>query len=71
VAEGGGARSAVAVNVGDPQTSNLQRTSGGTTRNAQIVTAGASGWPWWIYCAVLAFILAVVEWWTWQRRITV
>jgi hypothetical protein len=27
--------------------------------------------PWWIYAAIIAFALAVLEWWTWQRRITV
>jgi hypothetical protein len=27
--------------------------------------------PWWIYLAALAFAVALVEWWTWLRRITV
>ena len=27
--------------------------------------------PWWLYCAVAAFAAVLLEWWTWQRRITV
>ena len=38
---------------------------------AVIVASGASGQPWWMYCAALAFAVALIEWWTWQRRITV
>jgi hypothetical protein len=70
VAEGGGARSTIAVNVGDPQVSNLLRTSASAAR-ARPVTSGTSGGPWWLYAAIAAFALALVEWWTWQRRITV
>jgi hypothetical protein len=71
VAEGGGSRSTLAVNAGDPQLSNLMRTFTLSARQTRAVTAGASGRPWWLYCAMAAFILALVEWWTWQRRITV
>jgi hypothetical protein len=71
VAEGGGTRSTIAVNAGDPQVSNVWRTSAAAGARAIPVTAGASGFPWWQYCAVAAFALALVEWWTWQRRITV
>jgi hypothetical protein len=69
--ETGGARGVVAVNVGDPQTSNLGRTSlAGGERPVQ--AAGVvSGQPWWMYGVLLAFALVAVEWWTWQRRITV
>jgi hypothetical protein len=70
VAEGGGARSTLAVNVGDWGLSNLQRTSMAASR-ARPVSAGASARPWWLYCAAMAFALALAEWWTWQRRITV
>jgi hypothetical protein len=70
VAEGGGARSAFAVNVGDAQVSNLQRAdlsvAGGTT-----VSAGAPSHAWWLYLAVAAFFLMLLEWSTWLRRITV
>lgn len=70
-AEGAGARSTFAVNVGDPQISNLSRTSLSRSNQARPVMAGASGRPWWVYCAAAAFGLALAEWWTWQRRITV
>jgi hypothetical protein len=71
VAEGGGARSSFAVNVGDPQVSNLLRTSLGASGRALAVTSGASGRAWWLYCVAAAFALIFAEWWTWQRRITV
>ena len=32
--------------------------------------AGRSSRPLWLYCAWAAFALALAEWWTWQRRIT-
>jgi hypothetical protein len=70
VAEGGGARSTFAMNTADPQRSNVARTS---------LTAGPNAAPgqrflersWWIGSALAAFVLALVEWWTWQRRLTV
>ena len=71
VAEGGGARRTFAVNAGDPQVSNVARTSLTPAAQASTVTAGGARQPWWVYAAVAAFVLAVVEWWTWQRRITV
>ncbi|MEP6916646.1 MAG: hypothetical protein ABJC89_13425, partial [Acidobacteriota bacterium] len=71
VAEGGGSSSTIAVNAGDPQISNLTRTSVGPSAHALTVTAGGSSRPWWLYCAVAAFLLVLTEWWTWQRRITV
>jgi Ca-activated chloride channel family protein len=67
-AEGGGARTMIAVNAGDPQRSNVSRTSAKTTSN---VGEGGLERPWWIACAMAAFLLALAEWWTWQRRITV
>lgn len=70
VAEGGSTRSTFAVNVGDPQVSNVERTTlpVGRTRG---VAAGASTHAWWLYCGLAAFALILLEWWTWQRRITV
>ncbi len=69
--ETGGARGIIAVNVGDPETSNLGRTT--LTAGAQPVRAAGlgSGQPWWIYGVIAAFVLIAAEWWTWQRRITV
>ncbi len=70
LAEGGGMRSALAVNVGDPQVSNVGRTS-----LAQAQLAGAAGdasnAPWWPVLIAIAFVCGLVEWWTWHRRITV
>ena len=71
VAEGGGARSTFAVNLADPHLSNLTRSSPAPAGRVLNVAAGASGAPWWVYCALAAFALGVAEWWTWQRRITV
>jgi hypothetical protein len=69
VAEGGGSRTTFAVNAGDPDISNLTRTSAAASSESP---AGARGpRPWWLYCVALAFAAVLVEWWTWLRRITV
>lgn len=68
VAEGGSARSVLAVNASDPQRSNISRSSAKITAN---VSEGGLERPWWIGCALAAFLLSFAEWWTWQRRITV
>jgi len=69
--EAGGARSVIGVNVGGPDVSNLARTN----LAASVVDAGVgdvgAGHIWWLYAVALAFVLIAVEWWTWQRRITV
>jgi hypothetical protein len=70
-AETAGAKSTFAVNAGDPQVSNLARTTLSQSDQARPVGAGLSGRPWWLYCAAAAFGLVLAEWWTWQRRITV
>ena len=64
-----GSRGVVGVNVGDPEVSNLSRSS--LTGNAAVVASGGAGWPWWMWAVVIAFVLISVEWWTWQRRVTV
>jgi hypothetical protein len=69
--EGAGGRSTIAVNVGDPLLSNLMRTPPLAAARASAVQPGTSGRPWWLYLAAAAFLLALAEWWTWQRRITV
>jgi hypothetical protein len=56
---------------GGPELSNLGRTNAATTRAELIVGAGAGGRPWWVYFAAAAFAAALLEWWTWLRRITV
>jgi hypothetical protein len=70
LAEGGGMRSALAVNVGDPQVSNVGRTSL-TSEVLAATTAPQSNAPWWPVLIAIAFGCALVEWWTWHRRITV
>jgi hypothetical protein len=70
VAEGGGARSTFAMNAADPQRSNAARTSLEAGSNAASAR-GILERSWWMGCAIAAFVLALVEWWTWQRRITV
>ena len=71
-ADSGGARATFAVNIADPDVSNLSRTtqaSGGG--GAVAVRAGVSARPWWVYLAVFALAAVLLEWWTWLRRITV
>jgi hypothetical protein len=69
--EAGGARGVVAVNVGDPEVSNLGRSSlAGKSLPAEAASSGG-GRPWWTVAVMVAFLLASIEWWTWQRRVTV
>lgn len=70
LAEGGGMRSALAVNVGDPQVSNVERTSL-TAQTLSDTAAAQANDPWWPMLIAIAFGCALVEWWTWRRRITV
>jgi hypothetical protein len=70
VADAGGSRRLIAVNVGDPQISNLEHTAL-AAGSQPVVTGGGFGRPWWLYALGFAFALAAAEWWTWQRRITV
>jgi hypothetical protein len=70
-AEGNGFRSTVAVNAGDPELSNLTRTTLMGSAGATPVARGRTGRPWWVYFAIAALLLVSVEWWTWQRRVTV
>jgi hypothetical protein len=68
--EAGGARGVVAVNVGDPEVSNLGRSSL-ADKGTQPDAGSSGGRPWWTFAVIGAFLLASVEWWTWQRRVTV
>jgi len=56
---------------GNPDVSNLARTNAATTRAAMTIDSGGVARPWWVYCAIAAFAAALLEWWTWLRRITV
>jgi hypothetical protein len=69
--DAGGSHGVIGVNVGDPAVSNLMRTSLPNDGRAAAGSGRGSGRPWWMYAVGLAFALAAVEWWTWQRRITV
>jgi len=68
--EAGGSHQTLAINPGTPETSNLTRT---TLANAAAGPADnpPAGRPWWLYLAGVALVLVTIEWWTWQRRITV
>jgi hypothetical protein len=70
VAEGGGSRTTFAVSVSDPDVSNLTK-SGATATNTPSFAYGGGRRPWWLYCGAVALALALAEWWTWLRRITV
>jgi hypothetical protein len=68
----GGAAAKFAVNVVDPDVSNLGRnTLASAGQGAIAVAAGAAGRPWWMYLVMIGFVAALIEWWTWLRRITV
>jgi von Willebrand factor type A domain len=69
--EAGGARSVVAVNAGAADVSNLLRTTLTGDDGRPVGGEGPTGRPWWMYAVAAAFVLIAVEWWTWQRRITV
>jgi hypothetical protein len=69
--EAGGSRGVVTVQVGDPDVSNLSRTTlPHDGAGAAPLPSGARR-PWWIYIVAVAFVLLTLEWWTWQRRVTV
>lgn len=65
-----GARNTIAVNAADPQRSNVARTTLAADANVAR-PRGSLERPWWLAAALLAFVLAFAEWWTWQRRVTV
>ena len=65
-----GSRGVVGVNIGDPQVSNVSRSSLSPAAASQ-VGAGGAGWPWWMWAVAVGFALVGAEWWTWQRRVTV
>lgn len=68
--EAAGSRGVVGVNVGDPDVSNLRQSSLADAP-AEVVRAGGTGRPWWMWAVAAALLLVGVEWWTWQRRVTV
>ena len=70
-ADSGGARATFAVNIADPDVSNLTRTTQASAAGAIAVRAGVSARPWWVALVVAALAFVLVEWWTWLRRITV
>jgi hypothetical protein len=70
-ADSGGARATFAVNIADPDVSDLSKTTKASAAGAIVVKAGVSARPWWVYLVVVALVAALLEWWTWLRRITV
>jgi hypothetical protein len=71
VAQEGSSQTRFAVNAGEPHLSNLLQNKLSTSQQTRTVASGAPARPWWLYCALGALVLAVLEWWTWNRRITV
>jgi hypothetical protein len=71
VAQGFHVRRVVTVNAGDPEISDLSRTTLDGSDEAHQVARGRAGRPWWVALAIAAFLLVSIEWWTWQQRITV
>jgi hypothetical protein len=71
VIEEASAQRIVAVNVGDPQLSNVGRTTLSPGELASSVKVDLARRPLWMYCIACAFALIFLEWWTWQRRITI
>jgi hypothetical protein len=67
--EAGGSRRVIGVNIGRPDIANLMH----TTQPAAPGTARpALGYrPWWTAALAAALVLLVLEWFTWQRRVTV
>jgi hypothetical protein len=71
-ARAGNTSSTIAVNAGDPDISDLQRTRlPEALRTAAATSSASRGRPWWLVAAVLGLLLIAAEWFTWQRRITV
>jgi hypothetical protein len=66
----GGGRTVVAVNAGDREASNLlsARLEQPTGTPPERPSAGSA---WWVLGVLAAFALLSIEWWTWQRRLTV
>ena len=68
-AAAGSSRAIVPVNINDPQVSDLTRTT--LPPGGEPAAPLRSRTPWWLYLTLAAFALALLEWWTWVRRITV
>lgn len=66
----GGAHSVLALNAGDAAGADLRRTTLASQAPAAAPAATAAR-PWWIYGVLAAFALLTLEWWTWQRHVTV
>lgn len=64
-------RATFAVNIVNPDVSNLAKSVLSREQSAAVVGAGMSPRPWWVYLLALAFAAVLLEWWTWLRRITV
>ena len=69
--EAGGSRGVVTVQVGDPDVSNLARTTLPSDGAGAAPLPSGARRPWWIWVVAFAFVLLTLEWWTWQRRVTV
>jgi len=68
--EVGGAQSVLTVNVNNPALSDLSRTTS-RDRAGALAAGSIVGGAWWTSAVIVALVLATIEWWTWQRRLTV
>jgi hypothetical protein len=64
-----GSRRVVGVNVGRPDIANVMRTS--LEPKSTAVSFAFSDRPWWMWAVFAGLALLVLEWVTWQRRVTV
>ena len=67
--DAGGSKRVVGVNVGRPDIANVMRTT--LTNSDPARSGGFAGRPWWMFGVMAAFVLLILEWVTWQRRVTV
>jgi len=65
-----GSESVLPVNAGRTDLSDLTQSTF-SPRDGLVAAPTASSRSWWVYSVLLALALLTVEWWTWQRRITV
>lgn len=70
-ATSGGVRVPVVVNLADTGWAATTAGPEGTAAGLVDDLPMASSRPWWTVLAIAALLLLTVEWWTWQRRITV
>ena len=67
--DAGGSRRVIGVNAGRPDIANVMKTTVDAERTPTSMPFATR--PWWGMAVVVALVLLLVEWVTWQRRVTV